>query len=46
MLLLIQDAGKHGYPPAFIANDMQKDHDKPDRIGNKDTSAAFAQLFP
>ncbi|MFD2431295.1 hypothetical protein ACFSUK_31015 [Sphingobium scionense] len=34
------------YPSAFIANDMQKDHDKPDRIGNKDASAAFAQLFP
>ncbi|WP_164488845.1 hypothetical protein [Sphingobium sp. LF-16] len=34
------------YLPAFIANDMQKGHDKPDRIGNKDASAAFAQLFP
>ncbi len=33
-------------PPCFYCERYAEGHDKPDRIGNKDASAAFAQLFP
>lgn len=32
--------------PCFYCERYAEGHDKSDRIGNKDASAAFAQLFP